>query len=245
MGAALGAMLFLGRAPYAKSDYGQMWELDAIAAVVIGGTSLFGGRGTIIGTFMGVILLKLINNGLTLAQLATFWQMVVLGLIILVAVGLDIVRQSKSAIKVQRMLGVVALVLALFACLTPGSALISAAVSLHEHNTMAAMQAAGLDLAANQGARLLDGSAVAELQSIVDTTWQSAAALLLLVLGAIAVAITLQRVLALTLAAIYLVSAGLLVSMGMAAVAPLLILGAFVLAGLTSVPFMFERARTL
>lgn len=245
MGAALGAMLFLGRAPYAKSDYGQMWELDAIAAVVIGGTSLFGGRGTIIGTFMGVILLKLINNGLTLAQLATFWQMVVLGLIILVAVGLDIVRQSKSAVKVQRMLGVVALVLALFACLTPGSALISAAVSLHEHNTMAAMQVAGLDLAANQGARLLDGSAVVELQSIVDSTWQSAAALFVLVLGAIAVATTLHRMLALALAAIYLGSAAFLISMGMAAVAPLLILGAFVLAGLTSVPYMFERARTL
>lgn len=245
MGAALGAMLFLGRAPYAKSDYGQMWELDAIAAVVIGGTSLFGGRGTIIGTFMGVILLKLINNGLTLAQLATFWQMVVLGLIILVAVGLDIVRQSKSAVKVQRMLGVVALVLALFACLTPGSALISAAVSLHEHNTMAAMQVAGLDLAANQGARLLDGSAVVELQNIVDSTWQSAAALFVLVLGAIAVATTLHRMLALALAAIYLGSAVFLISMGMAAVAPLLILGAFVLAGLTSVPYMFERARTL
>ena len=49
--AAFGALMFLGRAPYAKSDYGQMWELDAIAAVVIGGTSLFGGRGSILGTF--------------------------------------------------------------------------------------------------------------------------------------------------------------------------------------------------
>ena len=81
LSAAFGALLFLGRAPYAKSDYGQMWELDAIAAVVIGGTSLFGGRGSLWGTFMGVILLKLINNGLTLAQLDTFWQMVVTGLI--------------------------------------------------------------------------------------------------------------------------------------------------------------------
>jgi len=245
MGAALGAMLFLGRAPYAKSDYGQMWELDAIAAVVIGGTSLFGGRGTIIGTFMGVILLKLINNGLTLAQLETFWQMVVLGLIILVAVGLDIVRQSKSAVKVQRMLGVVALVLALFACLTPGSALISSAVSLHEHNSMVAMQAAGLDLAANQTARLLDAPAVTELQAIVSGNWQSFASLLVLVLGAVAVAVTLKRSLALILAAVYVAAAVLLVSMGMAAVAPLLILGAVVLAGMTTVPYMFERARTL
>jgi hypothetical protein len=222
-----------------------MWELDAIAAVVIGGTSLFGGRGTIIGTFMGVILLKLINNGLTLAQLETFWQMVVLGLIILVAVGLDIVRQSKSAVKVQRMLGVVALVLALFACLTPGSALISSAISLHEHNSMVAMQAAGLDLAANQTARLLDAPAVAELQAIVSGNWLSFASLLVLVLGAVAVAVTLKRSLALILAAVYVAAAVLLVSMGMAAVAPLLILGAVVLAGMTTVPYMFERARTL
>ena len=48
MTAAFAALMFLGRAPYAKSDYGQMWELDAIAAVVIGGTSLFGGRGSIL-----------------------------------------------------------------------------------------------------------------------------------------------------------------------------------------------------
>ena len=171
--------------------------------------------------------------------------MVVLGLIILVAVGLDIVRQSKSAVKVQRMLGVVALVLALFACLTPGSALISSAISLHEHNSMVAMQAAGLDLAANQTARLLDAPAVAELQAIVSGNWQSFASLLVLVLGAVAVAVTLKRSLALILAAVYVAAAVLLVSMGMAAVAPLLILGAVVLAGMTTVPYMFERARTL
>ena len=105
MGAALGAIMFLGRAPpYAKSDYGMMWELDAIAAVVIGGTSLFGGRGSIWGSFLGVILLKLINSGLTLAQLETFWQMLVTGLIILVAVSIDIVRQNPSPKNIRQVL---------------------------------------------------------------------------------------------------------------------------------------------
>ncbi|QJD72053.1 ABC transporter permease [Marinobacterium sp. LSUCC0821] len=245
LGAALGAMLFLGRAPYAKSDYGQMWELDAIAAVVIGGTSLFGGRGTIIGTFMGVILLKLINNGLTLAQLATFWQMVVLGLIILVAVGLDIVRQSKSALRVQRMMGVVAIVLALFATLTPGSKVISSAVTLHEHNSMVALQAAGTDLAANQTARLLAEPVVAEHAATVAANWQPALLLLVLVVAALLVSITLKRTFALGAAALYAAGAVAVVSMGMAAVAPLLILGAVVLAGLTTVPYMFDRARAL
>ena len=63
-----------------------MWELDALPAVVIGGILLFGARVSLWGTFMGVILFKLINNGLILAQLDTFWQMVVTGLIILIAV---------------------------------------------------------------------------------------------------------------------------------------------------------------
>jgi len=245
MGAALGAMLFLGRAPYAKSDYGQMWELDAIAAVVIGGTSLFGGRGTIIGTFMGVILLKLINNGLTLAQLATFWQMVVLGLIILVAVGLDIVRQSKSAVRVQRMMGIVAIVLALFATLTPGSKLISAAITLHEHNSMVALAEAGEKLASNQTVRMLEAPAVAELQEVVASNWQPSLALFVLVIAALIVVITLKKSFAFVAGALYVAGAVALVSMGMAAVTPLLILGAVVVFSIPIVPYMFERARAL
>ncbi len=134
--AALGALLFLGRAPYANSDYGQMWELDAIAAVVIGGTSLFGGRGSLWGTFMGVILLKLINNGLTLAQLDTFWQMVVTGLIILIAVGLDIVRQSRDPESVRKLLAAVAAVMAFLTAMTPMSIYLRAKVALLENGAV-------------------------------------------------------------------------------------------------------------
>ena len=245
MGAALGAMLFLGRAPYAKSDYGQMWELDAIAAVVIGGTSLFGGRGTVIGTFMGVILLKLINNGLTLAQLETFWQMVVTGLIILVAVGLDIVRQSKSAEKVQRMLAVVAVVLALFAALTPISALVSSTITLHEHNSMVAMQLAGEKLAAYQNARLLDEPSVLALKEIISNTWLLALAMLALIVAGGYSAWKLNKTLAYGVGGLYLVVALVLIFSGMAAASPLLILGAFTMLASPSVPYLFNRAREL
>lgn len=245
MGAALGAMLFLGRAPYAKSDYGQMWELDAIAAVVIGGTSLFGGRGTVIGTFMGVILLKLINNGLTLAQLETFWQMVVTGLIILVAVGLDIVRQSKSAEKVQRMLAVVAVVLALFAALTPISALVSSTITLHEHNSMVAMQLAGEKLAAYQNARLLDEPSVLALNEIISNTWLLALAMLALIVAGGYSAWKLNKTLAYGVGGLYLVVAVVLIFFGMAAASPLLILGAFTMLASPSVPYLFNRAREL
>lgn len=245
MGAALGAMLFLGRAPYAKSDYGQMWELNAIAAVVIGGTSLFGGRGTIIGTFMGVVLIKLINNGLTLAQLETFWQMVVTGLIILVAVGIDIVRQSKSAIKVQQMLGVVAIVLAFFAALTPLSALISSLISLHEHNSMMAMQVAGEKMVSYQYSRLLDENGVLTLHTIVADTWMLSLALLALVGGAVLAVIKLNKTLSYVMAVVFILSALALIAAGMAAAAPLLILGACAMMGLPAVPYMFNRAREI
>lgn len=162
--AAFGAMMFLGRAPYAKSDYGQMWELDAIAAVVIGGTSLFGGRGSILGTFLGVILLKLINNGLTLAQLNTFWQMVVLGMIILLAVGIDIVRQNASPGRIQQVLFAIGAASLLFAAMHPAAQYFGSLIALHEHSSMQEILAAGGQLAPNQATRLLEGSQVGVLQ---------------------------------------------------------------------------------
>ena len=82
---------------------------------------MFGGRGSLWGIFTGVILLKLINNGLTLAQLNTFWQMVVTGLIIMVAVGIDIVRQSKDAENVRKLLVSIGALMGFFTLLTPAN----------------------------------------------------------------------------------------------------------------------------
>jgi len=166
--AAIGALMFLGRAPYAKSDYGQMWELDAIAAVVIGGTSLFGGRGSILGTFLGVILLKLINNGLTLAQLNTFWQMIVLGLIILLAVGIDIVRQNATPERIKQVLFSIAAVTILFVAMHPAANYFGSLISLHEHNSMQAVISAGGELAPNQMKRLLEPDVVSSLSSLAS-----------------------------------------------------------------------------
>ncbi len=68
---------------------GEMWELNVIAAVVVGGTSLFGGRGTITGTLIGALIIGVLNNGLNLLHVEHFWQKVVLGLVILAASLLD------------------------------------------------------------------------------------------------------------------------------------------------------------
>lgn len=68
---------------------GEMWELNVIAAVVVGGTSLFGGRGTVFGTLLGTLIIGVLNNTLNLCQVEHFWQKVVLGAVILAASLLD------------------------------------------------------------------------------------------------------------------------------------------------------------
>jgi len=68
---------------------GEMWELNVIAAVVVGGTSLFGGRGTVTGTLIGALIIGVLNNSLNLLHVEHFWQKIVLGLVILAASLLD------------------------------------------------------------------------------------------------------------------------------------------------------------
>jgi ribose transport system permease protein len=87
--AGIAAILLCGRLASASPVAGSLYELDAIAAVVIGGTSLAGGRATIVGTVLGVITFALVFNLLTLMNLAVEIQQVTKGLIILAAVLLQ------------------------------------------------------------------------------------------------------------------------------------------------------------
>lgn len=86
--AAFAGMLYAGRLQSGRFQWGQGDELSAIAAVILGGTSLFGGAGSVIGTLFGALLIGLINNGLILAGLDSSQQQVVRGLIIILAVAL-------------------------------------------------------------------------------------------------------------------------------------------------------------
>ncbi|MCH5597803.1 ABC transporter permease [Niabella ginsengisoli] len=87
--AAVGGIIVTSRLDSAQPNAGASYELDAIAAVVIGGTSLSGGRGTILGTVMGAIIIGVLNNGLVLLNVSPFWQQVVKGGVILLAVIID------------------------------------------------------------------------------------------------------------------------------------------------------------
>ncbi|MGE5643254.1 MAG: ABC transporter permease, partial [Byssovorax cruenta] len=76
---------------------GSGYELAAIGAVIIGGASLLGGEGTILGTMLGAILLGLITNGLILMGISSYWQQVFSGIIIILAVALDTWRRSQKS----------------------------------------------------------------------------------------------------------------------------------------------------
>ena len=243
--AALGALLFLGRAPYAKSDYGQMWELDAIAAVVIGGTSLFGGRGSLWGTFMGVILLKLINNGLTLAQLDTFWQMVVTGMIILVAVGLDIVRQSRDPEAVRKLLAAIAAVMAFFTLMTPASVYLRAKIALLEHFSAATLSDSGAKLAPGQTNRLLSPSEVSTFQEAINLTFMPSLLFLLLTLVSLFAIVNSSRNITFLAAAAMISGIVPLIAMGYQVAIPFVILGASALCASLIVHMIFARAKAL
>lgn len=94
--AALGGLMVTARLDSAQPNAGTGYELDAIAAVVIGGTSLSGGRGSIWGTVLGAIIIGVLNNGLVLLNVSPFWQQVVKGFVILLAVIIDKMNQKKD-----------------------------------------------------------------------------------------------------------------------------------------------------
>ncbi len=89
---AISGVLLASRMNSGQPNAGLMYEMDVIAAVVVGGTSLFGGRGSIVGTFLGAMLIGILRNGLNLLNVGSYVQMVVLGVVILLAVLLDQLR---------------------------------------------------------------------------------------------------------------------------------------------------------
>jgi ribose transport system permease protein len=87
--AAVAGLIITARLDAADPKAGLSYELDSIAAVVIGGTSLSGGRGSIFGTVLGCLIIGVLNNGLFMLGVSPFWQLVVKGFVILVAVAVD------------------------------------------------------------------------------------------------------------------------------------------------------------
>lgn len=95
--AAISGVILASRMFSGQPTAGEGAEMDAIAAVVIGGTSMSGGIGTIGGTIIGGLIIAVLNNGLNLMNVSSFWQLVVKGVIILIAAYVDYIRNMKSS----------------------------------------------------------------------------------------------------------------------------------------------------
>ncbi len=95
--AAVAGLVIAGRLHSAQPQAATGYEMDAIASVVIGGASLSGGKGKVSGTFIGAILLAVIRNGLNILNVSSFWQQVVIGLVIAFAVSFDTLRRKEDA----------------------------------------------------------------------------------------------------------------------------------------------------
>lgn len=87
--AGVAGLIVTARLDSAQPNAGLGYELDSIAAVVIGGTSLSGGRGSVAGTVLGCLIIGVLNNGLFLLNVSPFWQQVIKGVVILIAVAID------------------------------------------------------------------------------------------------------------------------------------------------------------
>ena len=94
--ASVAALVLIGRLGAAEPTLGTLWELDAIAAAAIGGASLMGGRGSIVGTLIGCIILGTLRNGLTLMNVQAFYQLLATGIIIIIAMLIDKATSGKQ-----------------------------------------------------------------------------------------------------------------------------------------------------
>lgn len=91
--AALAGILYASRMDSAQPSVGEGWLMGAITAAIIGGTSLRGGQGTIIGTILGALLMAVLGNGIVLLNVSGFWERVIIGFVVLIAILVDLLRR--------------------------------------------------------------------------------------------------------------------------------------------------------
>jgi ribose transport system permease protein len=95
--AALGGVVLAGTLYSANPNLGQGYELDVIAAVILGGVALSGGRGSIFGVILGAALMGVLRNAFVLLGVSAYWQVVTIGIVVILAVGIDSVRRQEGA----------------------------------------------------------------------------------------------------------------------------------------------------
>lgn len=97
--ASVAAIVYLARLGSCQAIAGDGYEMEAIAATVIGGTSITGGSGGVIGSILGAILMGIIKNGLVMLNVSTYWQQIVTGLVVIIAIIMDLTRRKLASKK--------------------------------------------------------------------------------------------------------------------------------------------------
>lgn len=95
--AGVAGLITAGRTNSGFGTAGQLAELDAVAAVIIGGASFFGGRGHVLNALVGALIIAVVRNGMNLVGVSTYWQLIVIGLVVVAAVRMDVVRMALEA----------------------------------------------------------------------------------------------------------------------------------------------------
>ena len=96
LSAGIAAILYIAQGSVALNNAGTGSEMDVMTAAILGGLSLTGGKGTVLNTFMGVVLLSVIANGMSLLSIGSYYQMLIKGLILIIAVFLDVLRETRQ-----------------------------------------------------------------------------------------------------------------------------------------------------
>jgi ribose transport system permease protein len=91
--AALGGVLLIAKTGAGSAQTGTGWELLVVGAVVIGGTSLWGGAGTVVGTLLGLMIMQTVTQGLVLSGLASYWQTIAVGVLVMASMGVELARR--------------------------------------------------------------------------------------------------------------------------------------------------------
>lgn len=98
---AIAGVVYVARLGAAQATAGQSYEMEAVAASVLGGTSVLGGEGSIIGTVLGAIVVAIVRNAMVLLEISTYYQQVVTGAVILIAVIIDVQRKARSSKRID------------------------------------------------------------------------------------------------------------------------------------------------
>ena len=98
---SIAGIVYVARLGAAQATAGQSYEMEAIAAAVLGGTSVLGGEGTVFGTVLGAIVVAIVRNAMVLLEISTYYQQIVTGAVILIAVIIDTQRKARAAKRVD------------------------------------------------------------------------------------------------------------------------------------------------